>query len=79
MRKPGETRFFERRPNEVFCRIYIKICVCSVNKFLKKQKIVSSNIKLCYQKSKKGKKEQKKKPFSARSDRAECVDIVNYS
>ena len=32
-----------------FCHIYIKICLRSVDKFSKQQKIVSSNFKLGYQ------------------------------
>ena len=34
----GEKRFFERSPHEVF-HFYIKICVCSMNKFLIQQRL----------------------------------------
>ena len=45
--------------------------------FFKKQKIVSSTFKLCYQKMQK-KKKPKKKQFIAQSARADSVDIINF-
>ena len=46
--------------------------------FFKKQKIVSSTFKLCYQKMQKKKKKPKKKQFIAQSARADSVDIINF-
>ena len=44
--------------------------------FFKKQKIVSSTFKLCYQKMEK--KKGKKKQLIAQSARADSVDIINF-
>ena len=44
--------------------------------FFKKQKIVYSTFKLCYQKMEK--KKRRKKQFIAQSARAESVDIINF-
>ena len=76
VRTPGETRFFERRPSEVFVTFTSKFAYVLWISF-EGAKYIFLNFKLYPQKIKK--KKQREKEFIARSDRAECVGIINFS
>ena len=75
MRTPGETRFFERRPSEVFVTFTSKFAYVLWISF-EAAEYIFLNFKLYHQKIK---KKQREKEFFARSDRAECVGIINFS
>ena len=66
---------FWKTPQWSFCHIYIKICVCFVISFWNSIRFFFSNFKLYCQKNY---KKQREKQFIARSDRAECVDLINF-